>query len=314
MTPTDFAPAPDPRTAPDDQRGMRLDPARRLRPDPGLDALWRVAAAIGAALIVLLLLVGLAGWSLAPRLDARTYSDVPATAHLGSPTALQIDSEVNDVRVIRSDDATEVTVSLVETGASTVPPEGTVVRAELAVETDGTSKSVTVREPLRDSALPWERQNHDLLVVVPAALAPALTLTADVGDIDLTGDFSSITVEAGLGEVTLEEVTAPDGLGIRADVGGIDVSLAGPVPGGIDLSTSVGDVTLRLAPDAEGDADITAETGDVTVQVPGSARRQVEATAEVGETRIDSRITGASGDIVGTLRVSAAVGDVNVTR
>lgn len=318
MTPTDLTPAPettpDPGPAAGGHRGVRVEPARRLSPDSSSGTLWRLLIVIGAAVIALVLVLGLAGWSLAPWLSNRAYSEVAATAHLGSPDELLIDTEANDVQVIRSGDADEVTVSLVEAGATSVPPEGTRVRAELEVTGDGTSRSVTVREPMRDSPLPWERQNHDLLVVIPTSLSPALTLSSSVGDIDLGGDFSALTIEAGLGDVSAEEITAPDGLGIRADVGQVDVSLAGPVPGGIDLSASVGDVRLRLAPDAPGDAEITVETGDVLVEVPGTARRQVEVIADVGDQRVDSRITGAEGDVVGTLRVSASVGDVTVTR
>ncbi|QNN83276.1 hypothetical protein H3H54_06695 [Brachybacterium sp. Z12] len=75
---------------------------------------------LGSA-VVLMLISGLTLATAASWATGRGYSEVSATTGLGTPTSLSLTSEVGSVRVLPSEDVDEVTLALVEPGATALP-------------------------------------------------------------------------------------------------------------------------------------------------------------------------------------------------
>lgn len=310
---TTLPPAP-PVPTPQGRAPLPVQPARRLSPSPGPDRSWRVTLTVLGALVMVLALAALiassvVGWAL-----SRNFSEIPATTGLGQADALTLSTDVADIRVVRSDEADEVAVALVPTGSTSLPAQGTEVRARVDVQGGSTSPEVRVRQPRTDGPIPWEFDHHDLLVMVPTGHVMDLDVSSNVGDIRAQGEFTSLTAGSNVGQILLTAVSAPQGVGITADVGDVELDLTDPVPGGVAITSSVGDVDVRLAPDSAGDVTITTDFGDTSLEAPGLGRWAVNASSEMGEVRTDADLTTADGPISGQLTVRADIGDVILTR
>ena len=293
--------------------GPRVEPARRLDPEPGRDRPWRVLLVVLASTTVVLMLASLGAWSLFAWNHQQSFSHVAATHGVGTPQSLSLSADVANVQVVRDAAAEEVSIALVPMGSTSLPAPGETARAEVSVAGTATDREVQVRQP-RFNSLPWENPHRDLLVVIPEDHVLALDLDTDVGDVELHGEFSELVVTADVGDVELVDITAPDGIQVRAEVGQVALTTAAAVPGGITVTNSVGDATVQLAPDASGDLEVTSDIGDVEVRLPGSARWSVDAASETGATDVAPEIVGADGQIAGHLTVRSSVGDVDVTR
>jgi len=294
-------------------RGPRIEPARRLDPEPSRDRPWRVLLVVLASTAVVLMLASLGAWSLFAWNHQQSFSDVAATHGVGTPQSLSLSADVADVQVVRDAAAEEVSIALVPMGSTSLPAPEETARAEVSVTGTATDREVQVRQP-RYNSLPWQNPHRDLLVVIPEDHVLALDLDADVGDVELDGEFSELVVSADVGDVELVDITAPDGIEVRAEVGQVALTTAAAVPGGITVTNSVGDVSLQLAPEATGDVEVTADIGNAEVRLPGSARWSVDATSEAGSTDVAPEIVDADGQIAGHLTVRSSVGDVDVTR
>jgi len=303
-----------PATPPQGRDSLPLEPARRLSPTPGPDRAWRVALTVIAAVVLVLALVGLATSSVAGWAMSRSFSEVPATTALGQAGSLTLTTDVADIRVVHSDQAEEVAVALVPEGATTVPAEGTRVRARVDVRGEAGSPVVDVRQPRSSGPIPWQSDFRDLLVVVPTEHTMELDLSSNVGDIRAQGEFTSLSATSNVGEILLTAVSAPRGVHITADVGDVELDLSDPAPAGVEITSSVGDVEVRLPTDATGDVTITTDIGSASLEAPGTGRWAVDAASEMGEVRTDPDLTRADGPISGNLTVRASVGDVTLTR
>ncbi|GAB4096477.1 hypothetical protein GCM10028787_19520 [Brachybacterium horti] len=311
---TALPPAPAPAAAPAAEPRHRLDPPRHLTPDPRRDRPWRTASVLLGSLIVLLVLVLLAASVLIPWYLDRNMTTVASTQELGSPTALSLEADVGDVTVVREADAQQVTLSLVESGATTPPPAGETVLARFTDSGTAQHPAISVRQPSGGNPVPWLDDTRDLLLVVPEDFDLDLDIQLDYGDVEAQGSFSALDVQADTGAVDLQDLTVNGPLTVATDFGDVSVDLAAPVTSGVDITSDTGEVDLGLAPDAAGDVRIAADLGSVTVRAPGTARRTVDAVTDLGETRVDPLITGADGDIVGHIAVESSSGDVIVTR
>ncbi|MFC7373695.1 MULTISPECIES: hypothetical protein [unclassified Brachybacterium] len=291
-----------------------VEPARRLSPAPEDDRPWRLLITLLGAAFVALMVLGLAAMSITQWTIARGYDDVPATTHLGEPSSLSLSSRIADVRVLRSADADQVSVALVENGATELPPADSLVRARIDQQGPADAPVLDVRQPEQFSSVPWKHDVRDVLVIVPEAHRLAVDIISSVGDIRADGDYSAMTISSQVGEVRLSPVSAPGGLDVSSDVGGIDIELEGTAPETIGLSSSVGDIDLRLPSGAESDVDVHTDVGSADVAAPGTGRWAVDARADTGDARVDPSLTRADGPLVGTLTVVSDLGDVTVTR
>ena len=155
---TTAPPAPPAQTAqappPPSQQPLFL-PGQQLTPTPDRDRPWRVLTVLLGSAVVLLLISGLTLATAASWATGRGYSEVAATTGLGTPTSLSLTSEVGSVRVLPSEDVDEVTLALVEPGATALPPPQETVRARITRGTDSQGATAVVSQPQRYSVLPW---------------------------------------------------------------------------------------------------------------------------------------------------------------
>jgi Putative adhesin len=293
---------------------LPVQPGRRLSPDPGEDRRWRRAVTLVGGAFLVVLLLSLAGLTTANLLTARSFSEVPATVELGTPTSLAVTSDVADTRILQSAEVDQVTIALVDGDATSLPPDGTEARARIDRSGNAQAPAIDVRQPEGHGAVPWLDERRDVLILVPEGHELALDLSTSVGDIRADGEFSALDVSTEVGEVQLAPVTAPDGLQVTSELGGIEIELAGQAPSTVSATSSVGDIDLLLPSDAGGAVTATSELGDVQVAAPGSGRWTVDAQAELGELAVDASLEGADGAALGTLTVSSEIGDVVVTR
>src|SRR5699024_5103289 len=164
-------PAPQP---PPSSPGPLFVPARRLDPSPAGDRRLRRLTTLVGAVIVLLVVLGLALASAATWLAGRGYGAVPATTGLGSPTALVLDLRVGDVRVLPSADVDELTLALVEPGETTLPAADEQVPARLSESRAGGRTELEVGQPSRTFDPPWSAGGREVLLLVPTDLELAL--------------------------------------------------------------------------------------------------------------------------------------------
>lgn len=299
---------------PDTTARSFLEPGRRLSPSPRGDRPLRLLLTLLGAAVLVLLLLGMGTLSVSSWLSARGYTMVPATTELGTPSSLSLSNDVGDVRVEHSTEVDQVTLALVESGATGLPPGGDQVRARLDRSGDGESAQVDVNQPDGPGAIPWQDVHRDLLLLVPSGHELALDITSTVGDVDAEGEFSALSVSSEVGDVRLAYITAPDGLTATSDVGDLEVELESPTPKAVDLSTSVGGIDLLLPMDAGGEMTARSELGYIDITAPGSGRWVVDARSELGDAQVDPSMSAGSGAAVGTLTATSEVGDVTIMR
>ena len=314
---TTAPPAPPAQTAqappPPSQQPLFL-PGQQLTPSPDRDRPWRVLTVLLGSAVVLLLISGLTLATAASWAAGRGYSEVAATTGLGTPTSLNLTSEVGSVRVLPSEDVDEVTLALVEPGATALPPQQETVRARITHGTDSQGTTAVVSQPQRYSVLPWMNPGHDVLLLVPVGHELSLDLRAEVGNVMVDGEFDTLSVHADVGDLVLGPLTATEKLTATSEVGNIDIELASPAPASVDITAAVGDVDLLLPVDAGGDVAITAELGSVEVALPGSARWEIAAESELGSVDVDRSLTGGTTAVNGTLTVTSELGGITISR
>lgn len=302
----------DPPRPPDPE--VRYDPPRRLVPSPASDRPWRTGTVLVGGGVVLLLVLVLAATSAATWVNARRFTEVPATTTLGAPTSLSVGSTLGTVRVQPSDEVDEVVLSLVEPGTTVPAAEGDMVRARIERSGGADATVVRVSQPEEYTGVPGVDRARDVLVLVPSGHVMDLDLSSTVGDVVADGEFSAVNVRADVGDVHLGPVSAPDGLTVSTDIGGIDVETVSPAPTSVELTSSLGDVSLRLPADAGGEVSLLSELGDLRIAVAGTSRWGVETSTGLGTEQIDPGLTDGSGAPVGTLSARTETGDVTITR
>ncbi|HEX7351253.1 DUF4097 family beta strand repeat-containing protein [Brachybacterium sp.] len=291
-----------------------LLPARRLEPSPGRDRPWRLLTTLIGTVLVGLVVLALAAASTATWLSGRGYSDVPAVTALGSPTSLDLTSSVGTVRVLPSGDVEELTLALVAPGSTALPDDSATAQARVTEGSTAHGTTVEVRQPERSFGPPWTGQTLDVLLLVPTGLELDLTVSAEVGDLLIDGDYAAIEAHSTVGDLRMESLTAPGGLSATTDVGDVDIELGAPAPESVDITTSVGEVDLTLPTEAGGQVEISTDFGNVRVAAPGTARWTVDATSNLGDVSTDPGLSTGSGSPVGALTVTSELGDIEITR
>ncbi len=268
-------------------------PSHPVPPSDGGDRTWRVVLLLIAASMVVLTLGGLLTGSILAARSWGSYTDVPATQSFGRPDRLAVTSDLGDVTVRTSADASEVTVRLYDSssGASAVGDGTARARVTTGHGADGTT--VDVSQPGSIGLGPWDDATDSLELTVPADLAATMDLSvgADVGDLAVTGSYGSLAVHGSTGDVQLS-----------------GVATTGP----LQVSSSIGDIRVLLDEGAAPQRiQVTADTGDVQVSVPGDTPYLVDASADLGEVRVDP---GLSSPGAAPIVVRSDLGDVTVTR
>lgn len=304
-------------TRPETSGSSTLEPGRRLSPSPGSDRPWRLLLTLLGAGVVVLLLLAMGTLSMSGWLAARSYTVVPATTELGTPDSLGLTSDLGDIHVEHSDQVDQVTLALVENGRTELPAEGDEARARIDLRGDAESSLVDVDQPDGPSAIPWEDQHRNLVLLIPAGHDLTLEITSSVGDVDADGAFSALSVAADVGDVQLDSVSAPGGLTVTSDVGDVEVEVAAPTPDAVEVTTSVGNIDLLLPEDAGGDVTARSDMGDIDVTAPGVTQWSITARTAIGEQNVDSSLTAddsTTEDSVGRLTAISEMGNVTISR
>lgn len=294
-----------------------LEPGRRLSPSPRSDGPWRLLLTLLGGGVVVLLLLAMGTVSMSSWLAARSYTVVPATTELGTPDSLGLTSDLGDIHVEHSDQVDQVTLALVENGKTELPAEGEEARARIDLRGDAESSLVDVDQPDGPSAIPWEDQYRNLVLLIPAGHDLTLEITSRTGDVDTDGAYSALSVATETGNVHLDSVSAPGGLTVTSDVGDVEVEVAAPMPEAVEVTTSVGNVDLLLPEDAGGDVTARSEVGDIDVTAPGATQWSVTARTAIGEQSVDSSLTADAStteDSVGRLTAISEMGNVTISR
>ncbi|NMA78546.1 MAG: DUF4097 domain-containing protein [Actinomycetales bacterium] len=291
-----------------------LLPGQRMTPSPGRDRPWRVLTVLAGSAVVLLVLVSLSLATAATWMTSRGYGDVPATTTLGSPESLTLASDIGAITVVPSLEVEEVTVALVAPGSTTLPAPDETVRARITHDTGPQRTALTVSQPERFIGLPWTRTLLDVLLLVPEGHELALDVQADVGDVGIDGEFTSLSVRSDVGDLDIGPVSVAEELVANSAVGDVRVEVASPAPKTVDISAAVGGIDLGLPADADGDVGVRTELGDVRVAIPGTVSWRVSAESELGDVTIDPALTGRGDTGEGSLTVASELGSITVTR
>lgn len=268
----------------------RTVPAAPLGPAPGRERGLRTVLVVVAVLCLVLTCGGMAvgaGLSAAHR---ASFTRIPASQELGTPSDLILDVPTADVRVVTDDAADQVGLSLVEEGAVDAGPDET---ARARITRDG--NRVEVEQPVQYGPfLPQHEDHRDVVLTVPTSLADSFSLHLDHeagGNVEISGGtFQDLTVSTSDGDVDLQDLT---------------------VSGDLSVSTDTGDADVRLSEDADPrSVSLGSDVGSVDLAVPrGMTFRVDDAVSDVGEVDIDPDIDTGTGP---TLRVESSTGDVTV--
>lgn len=289
-------------------------PAHRLPPRPLADRRMRRATTVVGASMVLLVVLALALASTATWYAGRGFGDVPATTGLGAPAALSLEVDAGDVRVLPSSDVDELTLALVEPGATTPPAADEQVPARVSRSVASDRARVAVEQPTRSFDPPWSDGTRDVLLLVPTDLELDLDVRTSTGDVLVDGEFTALRAHSDVGDLRLGPLAAPGGVHASTSAGDISLELASPAPTAVDVSASTGDVDLHLPTDAGGRVTVTADLGDIEVAAPGTGRWRVRAESELGEVRTDPGLEADSEEAVGTLTVTSDLGSIRISR
>ncbi|WFP16735.1 hypothetical protein [Citricoccus muralis] len=265
--------------------------------DPTNARSTRITITVIAALTVLLSLGGLSASSIAAAVDRADFEEIPLRQSIGTPTALDLDSGVGQVRVQVSEAVDEIELGLVDRGSTTLTDTDDTTQGHWEITEEGTGDnaetSVTLQRPNFQGNIGWALGDSlDLLVVIPTELSESLDLSVrnSVGNIEASGSFERLQVSTNVGSMYLPAVAASEELVAQGQVGQLQIGLT---------EDHRADVIARL------------DVGNVDVTVPCCEAWSVRVTNEVGELDVDSDLREGSGP---TIVARTNVGDVTVER
>ncbi len=191
---------------------------------------------------------------------------------------------------------------------------GSRVPEDLVSQEGGTLVFDTRRDREWDWGFGWPGRDDDqqLVIRVPARLAPDLTLHAGAGEVTIEGTFGVVDLEAGLGDVTLSGTA--ESLRIDSGVGRVraDVATDGPVVVTGGVGDAVIDLGTTTAPES---VTLDSGVGSVQLLLPILTRGyDVQVEGGVGEVVRDEPQADPAGVDAGPVpvRVRGGVGEIVV--
>jgi DUF4097 and DUF4098 domain-containing protein YvlB len=162
--------------------------------------------------------------------------------------------------------------------ASEVPVDISREDSKIVIETDGgenTGADYTLRVPT-GSSVEVESEAGDVEV---SGISGNVTVGAEAGDVTVRDVGGDVKVEAPRGDVSVGDVNTDTGsANLEAGVG--DVSLEDLILGTIETSVEAGDVTLSGR--FSGGGRVSVETGDIIVLLPPEDTRDLTLETRVG--------------------------------
>lgn len=224
--------------------------------------------------------------------------DFTATASFDGVTKLVIEWKQGDVEVTVDNTVTEVTATGEKTARGSDSDEAEERVGEITVEfltsaVDPGKLTLRVTAPSNSSGLAWDA---DVMVKLPAGIPvevenPAgdvtvtkntATTTVDVGagDVTVRDNTGDVTVTLGAGDLTVEDVAGMLTLDLTAG----DANIEGLV-GKLLAELSAGRITAKTS---QGDVDVRADDGVLDIEAQPPAGGLVELSANNG--RIDLKV------------------------
>ncbi len=162
--------------------------------------------------------------------------------------------------------------------ASEVPVDISREDSKIVIETDGgedTGADYTLRVPT-GSSVEVESEAGDVEV---SGISGNVTVGAEAGDVRVRYVGGNVKVEAPRGDVTVGDVNTDTGsANLEAGVG--DVSLEDLILGTLEASVEAGDVTLSGR--FSGGGRVSVETGDIIARLPPEDTRDLTLETRVG--------------------------------
>jgi DUF4097 and DUF4098 domain-containing protein YvlB len=162
--------------------------------------------------------------------------------------------------------------------ASEVPVDISREDSKIVIETDGgenTGADYTLRVPT-GSSVEVESEAGDVEV---SGISGNVTVGAEAGDVTVRDVGGDVKVEAPRGDVSVGDVNTDTGsANLEAGVG--DVSLEDLILGTLETSVEAGDVTLSGR--FSGGGRVSVETGDIIVMLPPEDTRDLTLETRVG--------------------------------
>ena len=162
--------------------------------------------------------------------------------------------------------------------ASEVPVDISREDSKIVIETDGgenTGADYTLRVPT-GSSVEVESEAGDVEV---SGISGNVTVGAEAGDVTVRDVGGDVKVEAPRGDVSVGDVNTDTGsANLEAGVG--DVSLEDLILGTLETSVEAGDVTLSGR--FSGGGPVSVETGDIIVMLPPEDTRELTLETRVG--------------------------------
>ena len=162
--------------------------------------------------------------------------------------------------------------------ASEVPVDISREDSKIVIETDGgedTGADYTLRVPT-GSSVEVESEAGDVEV---SGISGNVTVGAEAGDVRVRDVGGDVKVEAPRGDVSVGDVNTDTGsANLEAGVG--DVSLEDLILGTLETSVEAGDVTLSGR--FSGGGRVSVETGDIIVMLPPEDTRDLTLETRVG--------------------------------
>ena len=175
--------------------------------------------------------------------------------------------------------------------ASEVPVDISREDSKIVIETDGgenTGADYTLRVPT-GSSVEVESEAGDVEV---SGISGNVTVGAEAGDVTVRGVGGDVKVEAPRGDVSVGDVNTDTGsANLEAGVG--DVSLEDLILGTLETSVEAGDVTLSGR--FSGGGRVSVETGDIIVMLPPEDTRDLTLETRVGSVLREPAVGDSNG-------------------
>ena len=175
--------------------------------------------------------------------------------------------------------------------ASEVPVDISREDSKIVIETDGgenTGADYTLRVPT-GSSVEVESEAGDVEV---SGISGNVTVGAEAGDVTVRDVGGDVKVEAPRGDVSVGDVNTDTGsANLEAGVG--DVSLEDLILGTLETSVEAGDVTLSGR--FSGGGRVSVETGDIIVMLPPEDTRDLTLETRVGSVLREPAVGDSNG-------------------
>lgn len=233
------------------------------------------ATHIGRALIL-----ALAASPLAACASSNAYQRV-AHDTLSTPAAgqrLEVRNSVGDVTLIADPSATEIRAEVTLTGKGSSPARAADALDDIDVSLQpGNAGAIVAQATHPDGG---HGREYEVAWKITAPPSLIIIVSNDVGDIDVGGFTSGLSITNDVGDITLRDISG--GAKVSTDVGDIGLTSTAPV----DARSDVGDVSVTVVPGFVGPISIGSGVGEISLTMPAIGWGEISASTGTGDTSV----------------------------